>query len=267
MASASSVAMRVDSRRPPMVAPPTLWVTCGVADLRSEPDKRSELVDQLHAWESVAVLATRADWYYVQSHDDHYFGWIHSNWTTKAGIPSRMVVAVNLAALRHGTDESSPIVDTVPAGTSFVPAGPAVDGFECFGTGWIARDDLVEARELPSRPPVGDDFVSAARAFVDVPYRWGGTSPLGIDCSGLTQLCYRLCGVRLPRDADQQAVAGRAVDSPQAGDLAFFGEDRVTHCGVVISPTRMIHAAGGERVREDEIASRPALRGYRRYLA
>ncbi len=134
--------------------------------------------------------------------------------------------------------------------------------------GWVRAAELAAAERLPFRSPTPDDVVAAARAFLDVPYRWGGTSARGVDCSGFVQLAYRLCGIVLARDADQQATQGRPVKgAPRAGDLVFFGEP-IDHVGLALDATRMVHATGRtpRRVVEQGIAARGSVVATRRYL-
>ena len=86
-----------------------------------------------------------------------------------------------------------------------------------------------------------------ARAFLDVPYLWGGTSWRGIDCSGLVQLCYRMGGYILPRDADQQwAALSHDVERSelQPGDLLFFGREQITHVAIALNAHSYLHAEG-----------------------
>ena len=85
---------------------------------------------------------------------------------------------------------------------------------------------------------------------------WGGRSPLGIDCSGLTQMIYRLQGIDLPRDAHEQAKVGTTlsfVDESESGDLAFFDDDegKIIHVGIILEENYIIHASG--KVRIDRI--------------
>jgi gamma-D-glutamyl-L-lysine dipeptidyl-peptidase len=92
--------------------------------------------------------------------------------------------------------------------------------------------------------------------YVNSPYQWGGKTPFGIDCSGLTQIVYKICGYRLHRDSSQQAVQGKPVksfDEHHPGDLAFFKdkEDKVNHVGIILDGDRIVHASG--RVRMDHI--------------
>jgi gamma-D-glutamyl-L-lysine dipeptidyl-peptidase len=96
-------------------------------------------------------------------------------------------------------------------------------------------------------------IIKFARRYLYAPYLWGGKSPFGIDCSGFTQVVFRMAGVRLRRDASQQAEQGRLVDfvdQTQAGDLAFFENDKgkIVHVGIVMEGNQIIHAAGQVRI-------------------
>ena len=92
--------------------------------------------------------------------------------------------------------------------------------------------------------------------YLNTPYLWGGKSTLGIDCSGFTQQVYKLLGIKLMRDASEQAEQGVIIDFLQevkSGDLAFFDNEdgRITHVGILLDSETIIHASG--RVRIDKI--------------
>jgi cell wall-associated NlpC family hydrolase len=91
--------------------------------------------------------------------------------------------------------------------------------------------------------------------FLGIPYLWGGSTPKGFDCSGLVQRIYRLHGVILPRDSDQQSRIGgekhvASLDDLAPGDLLFFGRaaQRITHVGMALPDRLFLHAYGQVRV-------------------
>ncbi|MCL2680569.1 MAG: NlpC/P60 family protein [Coriobacteriia bacterium] len=114
-----------------------------------------------------------------------------------------------------------------------------------------------------ARPAV----VTEARRFIGVtPYLWGGTTPAGFDCSGLTQWCYRVAyGINLPRTSRQQFHAGVFIppgrrDLMQPGDLLFYSTtgrpEDIHHVAIFIGNSRMIHAPMTGRMVEEAAAFR-----------
>ncbi len=95
--------------------------------------------------------------------------------------------------------------------------------------------------------------VAEARKYLGVPYKWGGTTPKGFDCSGLVQYCYKKVGVNLPRTTYEQINRGKAVSKGnlKAGDLVF---PHTGHVGIYTSNGKMIHAPKtGDVVKESKI--------------
>jgi cell wall-associated NlpC family hydrolase len=101
--------------------------------------------------------------------------------------------------------------------------------------------------------------VAIASRYFGVPYRYGGSSPAGFDCSGLVLYVFRQLGVQLPRTAQAQYGATRRVSRSQArpGDLVFFfNGGRVTHMGIYVGGNMMIAAPHtGAVVRKQPIYS------------
>ena len=252
-----------------MVVPTRVTIGRGVVDVRDAPRDASELVDQVQYGEICVLLARRAGWAYVQA-EDHYFGWIPEN-AAAAGPNTNgghRIVAVPVAEVHERPDRGSPVLDRLPAGT-WLPTHPKLDrsGWGWVSHGWIALDATVPSSELPHRPPMADDLIATAEAFLGVPYLWGGTTALGLDCSGFVQQVYRLNGIRLDRDADQQATEGREVGVPQPGDLMFFGAKSVTHVALATGPRTFLHAPqSGAFVERSELSPARNVLAMRRYL-
>jgi cell wall-associated NlpC family hydrolase len=105
---------------------------------------------------------------------------------------------------------------------------------------------------------VAQRAIAAARSQLGVPYVWGGTSPSGFDCSGLTQWAFEKAGIELPRTSRAQSQEGQQVSlsNMQPGDLIFFNSP-VSHVGMYIGNGQMIEAPqSGEDVKVSSIARR-----------
>ncbi len=128
-----------------------------------------------------------------------------------------------------------------------------VDG----STGWVEAQYVeLTGTELVAGQPAagsgtGQQVLQEAYRYLGVPYRWGGESFGGIDCSGLVLQCYRKVGVRLPRTAREQFQVGTPIawDQLQPGDRLYFASEgsRIDHTGLYLGGGQFIHASGRRR--------------------
>jgi murein DD-endopeptidase len=101
---------------------------------------------------------------------------------------------------------------------------------------------------------------SHALKMVGRPYRYGGASPSGFDCSGLVMYSYKQAGVVLPHGTDKQRAASRLikVSELRRGDLLFFNQEgkKYGHMGIYVGDGRFVHApSSGKSVRSDRLDS------------
>lgn len=97
-----------------------------------------------------------------------------------------------------------------------------------------------------------------AQNMIGKPYRYGGNSPTGFDCSGLVQYSYSRAGLPIPRTTKSQRESSAAVGSQslRAGDLIFFDQEgrKSSHVGIYIGDGRFVHApSSGKQVRVDTL--------------
>ncbi len=137
------------------------------------------------------------------------------------GIATLRTLLVGLSLAAGGCFQGATLPDTIPPAAPPAPAAAAT-----------APD------------PVRSQIIFTALQMVGVPYRYGGESPEGFDCSGLVQYAYRSAGISVPRTSrDQlQASAPVALAKAAAGDLVFFQSKDYSHVGIYLGQGRFIHA-------------------------
>lgn len=218
--------------------------------VRSEPSHKSEMVNQLLFGELFEITERNRDWIRIQCAFDHYTGWI----VAAQGQPLDLYEYEKIKKKNYFVCfELIGVLDTGNAFPIVIGSNlPYYDHEKCsildkyfFYEGAI-KNTMQRDTDLKK-------IIENAYMYINSPYLWGGRSPFGIDCSGLTQMVYKLSGVALKRDAYLQAEQGEQVhllSEAHAGDLAFFENDEgnITHTGILINDHKIIHASGCVRI-------------------
>jgi cell wall-associated NlpC family hydrolase len=253
----------------------TYAVAVGVADVRRDPDPTSEQVTQALLNAYAVAGEVKGEWTHTTLSD--YEGWIRS---VELAVPpvtgqDKVAVITVLRTVLHLNPEGEqasgkaylssalPLLDDIQSARVQValPGG---------GSAWIARSDC-DIRPLEQPYPLTPVrlVTDYARSLMGVPYLWGGTSVEGIDCSGLTQLSYRMGGSILPRDANQQfdaLVQSVKREEMREGDLIFFGSKSITHVALALNEHEYIHAEGRDFERVMINSLNPADEHYNQRL-
>ena len=217
------------------LAPEPMQATLAVAAIRREPSRTAEQLDQLIFGERFDVLERQGGWGFGQASRDGYVGWVRLETLAPAGPPpTHWVSALRTYAFSEASIKSAPV-----AGLS-MNALVSVEASEgrfarLTGSGFVAE------RHLSPLGVWAPDPAAVALAYLGAPYLWGGRESVGLDCSGLVQQALYACGQAAPRDSDQQAALGRAVDPAQGlvrGDLVFWRG----HVGMMLDAATLVHA-------------------------
>jgi cell wall-associated NlpC family hydrolase len=201
--------------------------------MRTAPSRDAAAVSELLRGEHFAVVDASGDWAWGYSLHDHYVGYVPIEVLGVETVTTHIISP--LAALVFANPNiKAPVIGSLPMGARVTVL--ASDGsFHRIGEGFI------HDRHLSPVNRVEGDYVSTATRLSGVPYRWGGRSGSGIDCSGLVQLALAFAGIEAPRDSDQQQSLGRAVAQDELlrrGDLVFLPG----HVGIMADETQLLHA-------------------------
>jgi cell wall-associated NlpC family hydrolase len=274
VSAAAGGAARVDgSTVRVLVTPETPWalVNRGVCDVNEKPSIYAGRLSQGLMGEAFRILETNGEWSRVRMERDGYMGWAQAgalfvcDKSTAEAYRANCTHRVQAELLpcweaRQSAGNLAETCGKLPFGC--LALVDESDGeFVCLrlpdGRGWWARREGLLARaDWPLPDSAGIETVlKLARRFAGAPYLWGGRSPFGYDCSGLTGMVWEFLGVSLPRDADQQRQVGQPIEGAlQPGDLLFFVRetpadietrlDGVSHVGVSLGGDRFLHASG-----------------------
>lgn len=219
-----------------------------VAPLNAEARISSTQVSQSLAGHPLRVLAEEGDWLRVRALDE-YEGWINRGYTAPLVDAAGASVTIDEQWLEARRVSLGCAVRGPDGIRRPLPLGALIDAEQHVESGTALP--YGELRRRFERDPRAITKTALER-FEGTPYEWGGVSPWGCDCSGFVQAVFRLHGVKLPRDAHQQAREGRdagsSIAQAAAGDLLFFSEREdggITHVGIALGESRMVHLGLG----------------------
>ena len=234
---------------------------CPVTPVREEPAHAAEQATQLLFGEVCEVLDRHSSWTKIRSTMDGQLGWVVSKMLTpvseeairllgeKRETNGESVVATPMAVVTD-TKTGEQLMLTIGTRLPYYKKGT----FEVLGKKYKIDPRCVYEVKGERLKVKGEDIVRVAQSLLNVSYLWGGKNIMGYDCSGFTQTVYSVFGINLLRNAREQVTQGQVVGSlaeAQPGDLVFFDHldrapeaTRITHVGMLISPTEVIHCSG-----------------------
>jgi gamma-D-glutamyl-L-lysine dipeptidyl-peptidase len=218
-----------------------------IIPIRAEASDRSEQVSQLLFGEHFKIIELTAKWAQVELAYDGYIGWIDAKQFQSItqedyNLLSKTSCLLNSDLIEYITTPNNHLMPiSLGASLSFLEHSSINTSNYSF--------DGTKVRGIKAK----SDILKTAFLYLNAPYLWGGKTPFGIDCSGFTQMVYKLNGYHLLRDASQQATQGvplSFIEESEPGDLAFFDneEGNIIHVGIMMENNYIIHASGKVRI-------------------
>jgi cell wall-associated NlpC family hydrolase len=223
--------------------------------VRFEPSDRSEMVTQILFGETFSILEEKGTWLLIRMHIDNYEGWINRKQSMQ--VTDEFIEKLVNSSIHIITEKTAECYSKNDSTYLLLGKGshiPLTVG-STFHLGQKVYTTISKTRAIPKKFSAVK-VAATAMDYLNVPYLWGGRSILGVDCSGLVQVVYHMCGLDMPRDAAQQSLKGKTidfVDEVHPGDLAFFDNPsgEIIHVGIIVEPGKILHASG--QVKIDKI--------------
>jgi len=181
-------------------------------------------------------------WVHGYCEHDEYKGWVRRDTLSRnAFTPTHIINVAHTISYKNNEIESE-VVNHLSFGSKIevvkTDEGRYGELMAQLSTGeWVMSAHITDINSFEK------DYVTTALKFLNTPYRWGGRSGLGIDCSGLTQVCFARAGIKIPRNVSQQIEFFKndvAPEEIQKGDIVFFKG----HVGIMIDDKNIITAIG-----------------------
>jgi len=219
--------------------------------VRINPSERAEMVTQVLFGELFTINEITGNWAKITILFDGYNGWIDKKLVFEISEGFFNKLKKNETAISHKI--ISPINNITQNKIIPLVAGSFLPFINELGKFKIENETYHYKHKTSTYLPTGENIARLAKQFENAPYLWGGRTILGIDCSGFTQIVYKIAGIALNRDASKQIEQGKPVsfiEETHSGDLAFFDNDegQIIHVGIILNKNKIIHASGWVRI-------------------
>ncbi|WP_405606254.1 NlpC/P60 family protein [Polaribacter sp. Asnod1-A03] len=220
-----------------------------IVPLRATPLDSSEMISQVLFGETFKIIESEKEWSKICLTFDNYEGYIDNK--QFENISEELYINLTTSKPFY----SAEIIDFITNNKNELTTIPLSANLPLYNNGQlqINTKNYIFEGAVTSEKMLKSDILKTAFNFLNTPFLWGGKTPFGIDCSGFTQIVYKLCGYHLLRDAKQQATQGEVlsfIEESEAGDLAFFDneEGEIIHVGIILNDYHIIHAHGKVRI-------------------
>ena len=225
-----------------------------IVPVKTEPREKGEMCTQILFGEHYTILEEQSKWCQVKLGFDGHEGWIDRIMVNEVDekfflklVETPQVVTTDVFNIVQMKGDYANFL--IVAGSSLPHFDPEERTFQIGEVIYTIQGNSLH----PFSRDLREVIIENALKYFNSPYLWGGRSPFGIDCSGFTQVLYKMAGLSIPREAVQQSLLGNNlsfVEEALPGDLAFFDNEdgAIVHVGIIWEKNKIIHSSGKVRI-------------------